>query len=188
MTRKRRNYQPKYPYTLLAEAVDVYKTEVVVDDEVRNMFLTHIQPLVRYCVGRHLRIYGEAAIRYVKDVVGFVNVKLLESWLPTYLASKGKSQRIPGAVKFLSESVRGYVRKFMEKNYDPRLVSLGAYNERSLTLEHRADREAIEAACERMIAEHVALRPRPDLDMEVVRKLMWHLAWEDYRSIDGVSG
>lgn len=185
--KKRRDYRPQYPYTLLAEAWDAYRAEVVRDDEARNEFLSHIQPMVRHTVGRYLRLYG-TAIKRKDDFVGFVNVKLLESWLPAYLASKGKSQRIREAVRYFTKSVHGYVLKFIKKNYDPHLVPLSGHEKQSRTLEYRADREAVEAAYERMLAEHLALRPRSDLDMEVVRKLMRFLAWEEYRSIDGVPG
>lgn len=185
--KKRRSYRPRYPYTLLAEAWDAYRAEVIRDDETRNEFLSHIQPMVRHTVGRYLRLYG-TAFRKVDDVVGFVNVKLLESWLPAYLASKGKTRRIREAVRYFTKSVHGYVLKFVKKDYDPRLVPLDGHEKQPRTLEHSADREVVEAAYERMLAEHLTLRPRSDLDVEVVKKLMRFLAWEEYRSIDGVPG
>ena len=186
--RKKRAYKPEYPYTLLPEALDQFRAEVFRDDEARNRFLVHIQPLVRHCVGRFASARGGGAVRKIDDVVAFANVKLLESWLPAYLASKSKAKRVVEAVKYLVMSIRGYVLDFIKKDYDPRVVPLADHDGRSRSFVCREDTKDINAICERMLAEHLALRPRADLDMEVVTKLMRHLAWEEYKRADGLSG
>ena len=185
--KKAPKYRPEYPYTLLVEAIDQYRAEVFRDDEARNRFLVHIQPLVRHCVGRFASSRGGGAVKRIDDVVGFANVKLLESWLPTYLAGKRKVDRVREAASYFVTSIRGYVLDFIKKNYDPRVAPL-VDNDRSRSLICKGDKEELDAAYERMLAEHVALRLRPDLDMEVVEKLMRHLVWEGYRSTDGLPG
>ena len=77
---------------------------------------------------------------------------------------------------------------YIKKNFDLRTVPLTEHDERSQSVAWGVDMEEINSACDRMVAEHVALRPRPDLDMEVVRKLMRYLVWEKYRRTDGLSG
>ena len=165
-----------------------YRAEVIKDDEARNRFLEHIQPLVSTCIGRQLSTGTTVVSRKIDDIENFVNVKLLESWLPSYLgegnATKAKAKDIGMGIRFLQKSIYGYVRKFATQTYDPRLVPLGFGINRERTLEHPADREQVEASYEQMLAEHLALRKR--VDMEVVEKLMWYLAWEKYRSTDGV--
>ena len=188
MAKKRRAYTPKYPYTLLAEALDAYRAEVFRDDEVRNKFLAHVQPLVRHCVGRTIATFGGPLFGRVDDVVGYVNVRMLESWLPAYLSSKSKAARVREAVRYLSKSIRGYVLTYVKDNYDPRLMSFDLAPEPARSFGRRADREEIDAAYQQMLEEYVALRPRPDLDLEVVRKLVKYLVWEEYRRIDGVPG
>lgn len=184
----RRTYTPKYPYTLLREALDAYRAEVFRDDEARNRFLTHIQPMVRQCVGRAVGTYGGAIARRSEDVVGFVNVKLLEAWLPAYFASKRKVERVLEAIRYLSKSIRGYVITYIKKTYDPRIILVDVVHEVDRVFDRRADQEELDAAYDRMFAEHVALRPRPDLDFEVVRKLLRYLVWKEYKETDGVSG
>lgn len=185
---KRRTYKPKYPYTLMAEALDLYRAEVFKDDDARNKFLEHVQPLVRHCVGRTIATFGGPLFGRVRDVVGYVNVKMLESWLPTYLSSKGKVARVREAVRYLSKTIRGYVLTYVKENYDPRLLSFEIAGEPARSFERRADREELDAAYQQMLKEHVAIRPRTDLDLEVVRKLMRYLVWKEYKRTDGVSG
>ena len=144
--------------------------------------------MVRHLVGRVASARGGGAIGKVDDVVSFVNVKLLESWLSAYLVGKRKVERIREAAKYLITSIRGYVLDYIKKSYDPRTVPLVNRGNRSRSFVCRSDREDIDAANERMLAEHVALRPRADLDVEVVEKLMRYLAWEEYRRTDGVPG
>ncbi len=182
---RRRTYRPEYPFTLLAEALDLWRSEVIRDDEARNKFLIHIQPLVRHCTARTARSYSDALVRKIDDVVGFVNVKLLESWLPRYLASERKVERVREAVRYLTKSIHGYVLDYIKQTYDPREVPFGLEISRppSELEQHRSE---LHETLVRMVDEHVALRPRPDLDVEVVRRLMRHLAWKEYVGNDGV--
>lgn len=173
---------------MLDEAVERYEAEVFTDDEARNKFLVHIQPLVRHLVGRVAGARRGIAIGRVDDVVGYVNVRLLESWLPVYLAGKRKASRMSEAAKYLVTTIRGYVLNYIKKNYDPRTMPFIDRYDRSRSFVWRLDREVLDAAYERMLAEHVALRPRPDLDTEVVEKLMRYLVWEEHKRTDGVPG
>lgn len=173
---------------MLDEAVERYEAGVFEDDEARNEFFVHIRPLVRRLVGRVVSALGAGAARNIDDVIGYVNVRLLESWLPTFLASNRKSERIPEAAKYLVTAIRGYVLNHLKKDYDPRTVPFVDRYDRSRSFVWKLDREELDAAYERMLAEHVALRPRPDLDLEVVEKLMRYLVWEEYKRTDGVPG
>lgn len=184
--KKHRAYTPEYPYTLLAEALAEYRAEVFKDDEARNGFLVRVQPLVRHLVGRSASVYGGELMRSVDDVIGFVNVSLLESWLPAYLKSARKADRIPEAVRWLSKSVRGYVLTYIRRTYDPRVMPVVEVGDVERAFARREDREEIAAAISREIDEHVALRRRDNVDIEVVMKLMKYLVWRQYKENDGV--
>ncbi|MCK5643714.1 MAG: hypothetical protein KAJ19_23135 [Gammaproteobacteria bacterium] len=178
-SRKKYKYKPERPFTLFVEALQMYNDEVLKDDEARNNFLVHIQDLVEHCARRTATVSGKSVSEKIDDVIGFVNVNLLASWLPRYLSSKPKMDQIPSAIKYLKVSINGYIKKFIAKNFDPRIVPADRMEARARSFNKSEDDVEFGATYDRMFAEHVAMRPRPDLDLEVVEKLMRYLAWKE---------
>jgi len=174
-----------YPYSLLQEAVEAYMEEVFRDGEARNRFLVTIQPLVQRCVGRVVSLYGGALVEQEEDIVNHVNVSMVGSWLPRYLASGRKLERMTGAVKYVGRTIRGMVLNFIRDTYDPRLVPMSPEKVEALSAEAKMDEDDIVGACAQMVEQHVALRPRPDLDLEVVRKVAMFRVTRSYEEHDG---
>lgn len=187
MTRRAsRSYEPAYPYTLLFEALDAWRAEVIRDVDARNRFLEHIQPTVEHCVGRMASLYG--VLQHVEDMVGFTNLSLLESWLPRYLSSKRKVERSTELVAYFTRTVRGYALDFIKHNYDPLVVQVDdRHDVRSHTdrVADRLDRAMIHEVIDRRWREHLATRRRSAEVDDVAYRVVEYLVWQGYEG-DGI--
>lgn len=188
---KRRTYQPEYPYTLLREAADQYRAEVFRDNEARGRFLVHIQPLVQHCVGRVVSEYSSYIMRNIEDIVSYVNIRLLSSWIPKYL-SQSTARRWREAVKYFSLAVRGYTYNYLRDTYDPRLVPMADVTEAQRlfvdSVAERVDRDEVRASIDRVAREHLAMRRYPEAVIDVVPRLMEYLVWKEYDRTGEIPG
>lgn len=179
-------YKPRYPYTLFEEALDVYRAEPFLDEVARNKYLEVLGPLIEHCVRRSISVYGGGLWARKDDVLGFVYVQLIESWLPKYFAGHRKVELVKKGVHYLTKSIHGYVIDFVKRSDIQRTVPLLTevmWNKASpeYGIDDQLWCDELNEAIEREVKEHLALRKRPELVADVVRKIVSHNLRKRYR-------
>lgn len=168
-------------FHLLTEAAESYRNEGIRDEVARNNFLIHIQPLIEYAVSRFAAVYGLQQKK--EDILGFVNLKMLESWLPSYLRRRREQKE---TIRYFWTSVRGYVLVYVRDNYDPRVMPFKISTEYKDRFAEKEDRAAVNDLKNRLYDTHMAMRTGKEVDTVVVSRLARHLAWKRYSESDGV--